>query len=132
MWWCGRWFCQGEAGVPCIDRGEGCHQDHGQEEARGMAVAHHYLTFGTIYCGCLYFRGYQFSLIEHKSHHSWGSKFVVIVFSFIMHTENHYFVDRTLHENHESWYPTKIKPSTVCAFVFSNYPYSILPNQLFY
>ena len=23
------------------------------------------------------------------------------------------FVDRTRHENHENWYPTKIKPSTV-------------------
>ena len=24
--------------------------------------------------------------------HSWGSKFVAIVFSFIIHTENHHFV----------------------------------------
>ena len=44
-----------------------------------------------------------------KMTHLWGSKSVAIVFSFIIHTENHHFVDRMLHEN---WYPTKIKPST--------------------
>ena len=26
-------------------------------------------------------------------------------------------MDQTLHENHENWYPTKIKPSTVFKFV---------------
>ena len=50
-----------------------------------------------------------------KMTHSWGSKFVAIEFFFIIHTENNLFVvlefvDRTLHENHENWYPTKIKP----------------------
>ena len=29
------------------------------------------------------------------------------------------FVDRALHENHENWYPTKFKPSTVCTLLFS-------------
>ena len=44
------------------------------------------------YCGLLYFRGYQFSWIEYKSNIRGVQKFVVIVFSFIIHTENHYFV----------------------------------------
>ena len=42
------------------------------------------------YCGWLYFRGYQFSWIEQK--YSWGSKFVVIIFSFIIRKENYHFV----------------------------------------
>ena len=29
--------------------------------------------------------------------HSWGSKFVAIVFSFINHTENHYFMGAGIH-----------------------------------
>ena len=50
--------------------------------------------------------------------HSWGSKFVVIVFYFIVHTKIRYFVGTRIrwsdpHENHENWYPTKIKQSTV-------------------
>ena len=36
-----------------------------------------------------------------------------MVFSFIIHTGKYHFVDRTLHENHENGYPTKLKPSTV-------------------
>ena len=47
-----------------------------------------------------------------KSHTLVGFKFVVLAFSFIIHTENHFwlvldFVDRTLHDNHEIWYPRK-------------------------
>ena len=43
------------------------------------------------------------------------------IFLHIVHTENCYswalkFVGRTIHENHENWYPTKIKPSTVLEF----------------
>ncbi len=30
-----RWFCQGEAGVPCAHRGQSRHQDHGEENPRG-------------------------------------------------------------------------------------------------
>ena len=56
--------------------------------------------------------------------HSWGSKFVGMIFSFIILTKNYYFVgtcilhvlefvDWTLIENHENWYPTKIEPLTV-------------------
>ena len=47
-----------------------------------------------------------------------GLKLVAIVFSFIIYTENRYllapeFMDRTLKENPENWYPTKITPSAV-------------------
>ena len=41
-----------------------------------------------------------------KITHLWDSKFVAIAWSFIIHTSDP-------HENHENWYPTKIKPSTV-------------------
>ena len=46
-----------------------------------------------------------------KMTHPWGSKFLAIVFSFIIHTKNITswvleFVDRTFHKN---WYPTKFK-----------------------
>ena len=55
---------------------------------------------------------------QRKVMHSGGSKFVAIIISYITHTENTYlllleFVDWTLHEKHENWYPTKIKPFTV-------------------
>ena len=41
---------------------------------------------------------------------SWGSKFMVIqkiANSWVLE-----FLDRTLQENHENWYPKKMKPST--------------------
>ena len=49
---------------------------------------------------------------------SFGSKFMAIIFTFIFHTENCYFVgtlefmDWALRENHENWYPRKIKSFT--------------------
>ena len=51
---------------------------------------------------------------------SWGSKLVVIVFSLIINTENYHFVGTGIRgsdppQNHENWYPTKYKPSTVFA-----------------
>ena len=54
-----------------------------------------------------------------KMTHLWCSKFVAIVFPFIIHIQKITnslvleFVDQTLHENHEYWYQTNIKPSTV-------------------
>ena len=47
--------------------------------------------------------------------HSWGSKFVAIVFSFIFYTENYHFVGTGIRgsDPNENWYPTKFKPSTV-------------------
>ena len=50
--------------------------------------------------------------------HSLGSNFVAIIFFFITHTENRYFVGTGIHgldfpRKHENWYPTKIKPFTV-------------------
>ena len=55
--------------------------------------------------------------------HSWGSKFMTIVLSFIIHTENYHFLSTgheirglDLHENHENWYPSKFKSSTVHGF----------------
>ena len=56
-----------------------------------------------------------------KMTHSWGSKFVAIVFSFIIHTESNpswvlEFVDPTLCENHENWYPMKFKPGVEINF----------------
>ena len=59
-----------------------------------------------------------------KIAHSWGSKFVVIAFSFIIHTENRFFVGTRFPgsdppRNHKNWYPTKIKPSTVFNTVLS-------------
>ena len=54
-----------------------------------------------------------------KITHSWGSKSVAIVFSLIIHTKKIAvsrvleFVDQTLHENHENWYPMKIILSTI-------------------
>ena len=43
------------------------------------------IIFFFIYCGWLYFRGCKIT-------HSWGSKFVAIAFSLIIHTENCFFV----------------------------------------
>ena len=79
------------------------------------------------YCGWLYFCGYQFSWIKQKVTHSWGSKLVALVFSFIIHTENTIswvleFVDQTLHENQENWYPTKCKPFTVLVIMHTDLP----------
>ena len=54
-----------------------------------------------------------------KMTHSCGSKFVVILFLFSLFIQKITiswvleFVDRTLHEHHENWYPTKFKLSTV-------------------
>ena len=45
-----------------------------------------------------------------KMTYSWGSKFMAIAIYLIIYTENYNFgvleiVDRTLHKNHENWYP---------------------------
>ena len=50
-----------------------------------------------------------------------GSKFVAIIFSFIIHTEHSYFIGTRihgldLHENHKNWYHMKIKLFTVHSF----------------
>ena len=45
---------------------------------------------------------------------AWGFKFVAMVFSFIIaNSWALHFADRTLHENNENWYATKINASTV-------------------
>ena len=64
------------------------------------------------------FGGYKFSWIKLKLHvrgvqNSWLEYFpsfliIKIAISWVLE-----FVDRTLHENSENWYPTKIKPFTV-------------------
>ena len=71
------------------------------------------------YCGWLYFCGYQFSWIERKWHISGVQNSGPYYFPslFIQKITNSWvleFVDWTVHENHENWYPTKIKPYTVC------------------
>ena len=69
------------------------------------------------YCGLLYFRGYQFSWIEEnktfvefkiRGHSTFLNNSYRNLFRLALK-----FVDGTLHENHENWYPTKMKPSTV-------------------
>ena len=51
-----------------------------------------------------------------KITHSWGSKFVAIVFSYIIHTRNCYLVDTRIRGSDPPrkplQYPTRIKPST--------------------
>ena len=44
------------------------------------------------YCWWIYFCGEQFSWNWTKMTYSWGLKFLAIIFSFIIYTENRYFV----------------------------------------
>ena len=56
-----------------------------------------------------------------KMAHSWGSEFVVIVFSFIIHKENHHFVGTGIRgsDSHENWiHCNDLKSCAV--FVFLN------------
>ena len=59
--------------------------------------------------------------------HSWGSKFVAMVFSFIIHTENYHFVGigiRGLHppRKQRKFVPTKFKPSAVISLLYVHVP----------
>ena len=44
---------------------------------------------------------------------SWGSKFVAIVFSFIIHIKSYHFVGSGIHGSDPPRKPQKFKPSTV-------------------
>ena len=69
-------------------------------------------AYAPIYCRCLYFHWYQFSWIEHKSRIFGDSKFMVTVFSFIMHsiTEIHYFVGTRIRGSDPPRKPRKLVP----------------------
>ena len=65
---------------------------------------------------------YQFSWIERKWHicgfqNSWPYFFPSYFIQKITNSWLLEFVDRILQENHENWYPTKIKPPKVLAII---------------
>ena len=66
-----------------------------------------FIFVGTIFHGLS--KHYTFVGFKIRGHSFFFSLFIQkIAFSWVLD-----FVDRTLHKNHENWYPTKIKPSTV-------------------
>ena len=81
---------------------------HNTRSVTSSTCSHTILVSDALFKSIAYFQRYQFSWI-------FGFKFVAINYSFIVHTENCYFIqvqefiNRLLYEN---WYPTNIKPFT--------------------